>query len=226
MKKIIILMCIIFSLNIFSERYTGGYVDEVWYPFYRNTLNERICLEPNGGALGGERKGCTDFGLIGFKGDVTIIGVAEIKAIDEYSSDKLLFKVSDFKIIDKKCYVYTPFDYPSERKDKTGKFIPLFGTYRTNFMKNLKDKKMKIKYTGKNWEEDYYIFKDSSEVAPVSVVEQIYSKKELAERDFIKKKVKFLGVEKMKLDINITTSYYGSDANYLCIDFSNNIEGC
>ena len=93
-------------------------------------------------------------------------------------------------------------------------------------MKNLKDKKMKIKYTGKNWEEDYYIFKDSSEVAPVSVVEQIYSKEKLAERDFIKKKIKFLGVEKIKLDIDITTSYYSIGTNYLCIDFSNNIEGC
>ena len=222
MKKIIILMCIIFSLNIFSERYTGGYVNGVWYPLYGKTLSERICIDG-----GGDRwYGCNRYGYVTFKGDVTIIGVAEEIIFGDKYTKEMFFKVSDFKIVDKKGYVYTPFDYPSERKDKTGKFIPLFGTYRTNFMKNLKDKKMKIKYTGKNWEEDYYIFKDSSEVAPVSVVEQIYSKKELAERDFIKKKVKFLGVEKMKLDINITTSYYGSDANYLCIDFSNNIEGC
>ena len=93
MKNLIIFICVILSFNIFAERYEGGYVDGKWFPFYRNNLSERICLEPNDG--GDERIGCSGglHGYISFKGgNITITGIAEI-------NDTILFKVSDFNIL-------------------------------------------------------------------------------------------------------------------------------
>ncbi len=223
MKKLMTLIFVILSIATFAGRYQGGYVNGIWYPFYKNTPNEKKCLEQTGD--GDEIEGCTPYGIISFKGDIAIIGVAEIKVGNEYEN-KMFLKVSDFKITDEEGNIYTPSTYPSEKKDKNGNYIPLFGTRKNDFMKHLKDKNLKLKYSGKNWEEDYYVSKSGGYVAPASVVERMYSKKELEDKDFVRKKIKFLGVEKIKINSEITTSTYYTDENYLCVDFTGNVEGC
>ena len=41
-----------------------------------------------------------------------------------------------------------------------------------------------------------------------------------------KRKIKFSGVEKMKLDVEVTASYYDTIDNHLCLDFTGNLEIC
>ena len=179
MKNLIIFICVILSFNIFAERYEGGYVDGVWFPLYRNNLSDRICLEPNGGGEG--RMGCSggEFtGYVFFKGSITVTGIAEI-------DDTVLFKISDFNIIDDEGYSYNPSNYPVEKKNKDGK----------------------------------YFLSDYS-IIPVSE----FKKKEYDSetlKSFTKKKIKFLGIEKMKLDTEyIRSSYYRTDNNFdLEIDY-------
>ena len=203
MKNLIILICVILSFNIFAERYEGGYVDGKWFPFYRNNLSERICLEPDDG--GDERIGCSGglHGYISFKGgNITITGIAEI-------NDTILFKVSDFNIIDEKGYSYNPSNYPAEKKDKDGKYFPIFKSDKKTITEILKKKNLNFKYNGKDWEEEYFINNDS--VIPVSE----FKKNEYDNESFTKKKIKFLGVEKTKLDTgNIVNSFYSTDNNF------------
>ena len=203
MKNLIIFICVLLSFNIFAERYEGGYVDGKWFPFYRNNLSERICLEPNDG--GDERIGCSGglHGYISFKGgNITITGIAEI-------NDTILFKVSDFNIIDEKGYSYNPSNYPAEKKDKDGKYFPIFKSDKKTITEILKKKNLNFKYNGKDWEEEYFINNDS--VIPVSE----FKKNEYDNESFTKKKIKFLGVEKTKLDTgNIVNSFYSTDNNF------------
>ena len=203
MKKLIILVCTVFSFNVFAERYEGGYVDGKWFPFYRNNLKERICLEPNGGSDDGDGVGCADGqGDINFKGNITIIGIAEI-------NDTILFKVSDFNIIDDEGYSYNPSNYPVEKKDKDGKYFPIFKSDKKTITEILKKKNLNFKYNGKDWEEEYFI--NNYSVIPVSE----FKKNEYDNESFTKKKIKFLGVEKTKLDTgNIVNSFYSTDNNF------------
>ena len=212
MKNLIILICVILSFNIFAERYEGGYVDGVWFPLYRNNLSDRICLEPNGGGEG--RMGCSggEFtGYVFFKGSITVTGIAEI-------DDTVLFKISDFNIIDDEGYSYNPSNYPVEKKNKDGKYFPVFTSSKGKITKILKNKNLNFKYNGKSWEEEYFISDYS--IIPVSE----FKKKEYDSetlKSFTKKKIKFLGIEKMKLDIEyIRSSYYRTDDNFdLEIDY-------
>ena len=203
MKNLIIFICVILSFNIFAERYEGGYVDGKWFPFYRNNLSERICLEPNDG--GDERIGCSGglHGYISFKGsNITITGIAEI-------NDTILFKVSDFNIIDDEGYSYNPSNYPAEKKDKDGKYFPIFKSDKKTITEILKKKNLNFKYNGKDWEEEYFI--NNYSVIPVSE----FKKNEYDNESFTKKKIKFLGVEKTKLDTgNIVNSFYSTDNNF------------
>ncbi|WP_304181692.1 hypothetical protein [Leptotrichia trevisanii] len=203
MKNLVIFICVLLSFNIFAERYEGGYVDGKWFPFYRNNLSERICLEPDDG--GDERIGCSGglHGYISFKGgNITITGIAEI-------NDTILFKVSDFNIIDEKGYSYNPSNYPAEKKDKDGKYFPIFKSDKKTITEILKKKNLNFKYNGKDWEEEYFINNDS--VIPVSE----FKKNEYDNESFTKKKIKFLGVEKTKLDTgNIVNSFYSTDNNF------------
>ena len=203
MKNLIIFICVILSFNIFAERYEGGYVDGKWFPFYRNNLSERICLEPNDG--GDERIGCSGglHGYISFKGsNITITGIAEI-------NDTILFKVSDFNIIDDEEYSYNPSNYPAEKKDKDGKYFPIFKSDKKTITEILKKKNLNFKYNGKDWEEEYFI--NNYSVIPVSE----FKKNEYDNESFTKKKIKFLGVEKTKLDTgNIVNSFYSTDNNF------------
>ena len=202
MKNLIILVCIIFSFNVFAERYEGGYVDGSWFPFYRNNLRERICLEPNGGSDDGHGVGCGSGGYIYFKGNITITGIAEI-------DDIIVFKISDFNIIDDEGYSYNPSNYPAEKKDKDGKYFPIFKSDKKTITEILKKKNLNFKYNGKDWEEEYFINNDS--VIPVSE----FKKNEYDNESFTKKKIKFLGVEKTKLDTgNIVNSFYSTDNNF------------
>ncbi len=226
MKKLIILMCTIFSISTFAGRYQGGYIDGLWFPFYRNTPAEKKCLE----FLDQEKTepdGCTDMGYISFKGDVTIIGVAEIST--EESGKKLLFKLSDFRIVDEEGYTYTPAEYPSERKEENGKYFPVFIAVREDFMENLKNKNLKFKYTGKTWEEDYYT-DGVNYVLSSRFKNDILDKEDILLPEYVskysKKKIKFSGVEKMKLDVEVTASYYDTIDNHLCLDFTGNLEIC
>ena len=202
-KNLIIFICVILSFNIFAERYEGGYVDGKWFPFYRNNLSERICLEPNDG--GDERIGCSGglHGYISFKGgNITITGIAEI-------NDTILFKVSDFNIIDDEGYSYNPSNYPAEKKDKDGKYFPIFKSDKKTITEILKKKNLNFKYNGKDWEEEYFI--NNYSVIPVSE----FKKNEYDNESFTKKKIKFLGVEKTKLDTgNIVNSFYSTDNNF------------
>ena len=206
MKKLIILVCIIFSFNVFAERYEGGYVDGKWFPFYRNNLKERICLEPNGGSDDGDGVGCADGqGDINFKGNITIIGIAEI-------NDVIVFKISDFNIIDDEGYSYNPSNYPAEKKDKDGKYFPIFKSDKKTITEILKKRNLNLKYNGKDWEEEYFI--DDYSVIPVSEFKKNEYDNEVL-KSFTKKKIKFLGVEKTKLDIgNIVNSLYSTDNNF------------
>lgn len=203
MKNLIIFISVILSFNIFAERYEGGYVDGKWFPFYRNNLSERICLEPNDG--GDERIGCSGglHGYISFKGgNITITGIAEI-------NDTILFKVSDFNIIDDEGYSYNPSNYPAEKKDKDGKYFPIFKSDKKIITKILKKKNLNFKYNGKDWEEEYFI--NDYSIIPISE----FKKNEYDNESFTKKKIKFLGVEKTKLDIgNIVNSFYSTDNNF------------
>lgn len=203
MKNLIIFICVLLSFNIFAERYEGGYVDGKWFPFYRNNLSERICLEPDDG--GDERIGCSGglHGYISFKGgNITITGIAEI-------NDTILFKVSDFNIIDEKGYSYNPSNYPAEKKDKDGKYVPIFKSDKKTITEILKKKNLNFKYNGKDWEEEYFI--NNYSVIPVSE----FKKNEYDNKSFTKKKIKFLGVEKTKLDTgNIVNSFYSTDNNF------------
>ena len=203
MKNLIIFICVILSFNIFAERYEGGYVDGKWFPFYRNNLSERICLEPNDG--GDERIGCSGglHGYISFKGgNITITGIAEI-------NDTILFKVSDLNIIDDEGYSYNPSNYPAEKKDKDGKYFPIFKSDKKIITKILKKKNLNFKYNGKDWEEEYFI--NDYSIIPISE----FKKNEYDNESFTKKKIKFLGVEKTKLDIgNIVNSFYSTDNNF------------
>lgn len=203
MKNLIIFICVILSFNIFSERYEGGYIDNKWFPFYRNNLSERICLEPDDG--GDERIGCSGglHGYISFKGgNITITGIAEI-------NDAILFKVSDFNIIDDEGYSYNPSNYPAEKKDKDGKYFPIFKSDKKIITEILKKKNLNFKYNGKDWEEEYFI--NNYSVIPVFE----FKKNEYDNESFTKKKIKFLGVEKTKLDTgNIVNSFYSTDNNF------------
>lgn len=203
MKNLIIFISVILSFNIFAERYEGGYVDGKWFPFYRNNLSEIICLEPNDG--GDERIGCSGglHGYISFKGgNITITGIAEI-------NDTILFKVSDFNIIDDEGYSYNPSNYPAEKKDKDGKYFPIFKSDKKIITEILKKKNLNFKYNGKDWEEEYFI--NNYSVIPVSE----FKKNEYDNESFTKKKIKFLGVEKTKLDTgNIVNSFYSTDNNF------------
>ncbi|NWO18314.1 hypothetical protein [Leptotrichia sp. oral taxon 223] len=203
MKNLIIFICVLLSFNIFAERYEGGYVDGKWFPFYRNNLSERICLEPDDG--GDERIGCSGglHGYISFEGgNITITGIAEI-------NDTILFKVSDFNIIDDEGYSYNPSNYPAEKKDKDGKYFPIFKSDKKTITEILKKKNLNFKYNGKDWEEEYFI--NNYSVIPVSE----FKKNEYDNESFTKKKIKFLGVEKTKLDTgNIVNSFYSTDNNF------------
>ena len=203
MKNLIIFICVILSFNIFAERYEGGYVDGKWFPFYRNNLSERICLEPNDG--GDERIGFSGglHGYISFKGgNITITGIAEI-------NDTILFKVSDLNIIDDEGYSYNPSNYPAEKKDKDGKYFPIFKSDKKIITKILKKKNLNFKYNGKDWEEEYFI--NGYSIIPISE----FKKNEYDNESFTKKKIKFLGVEKTKLDTgNIVNSFYSTDNNF------------
>lgn len=203
MKNLIIFISVILSFNIFAERYEGGYVDGKWFPFYRNNLSERICLEPNDGS--DERIGCSGglHGYISFKGgNITITGIAEI-------NDTILFKVSDFNIIDDEGYSYNPSNYPAEKKDKDGKYFPIFKSDKKIITKILKKKNLNFKYNGKDWEEEYFI--NDYSIIPISE----FKKNEYDNESFTKKKIKFLGVEKTKLDTgNIVNSFYSTDNNF------------
>ena len=212
MKNLIIFISVILSFNIFAERYEGGYVDGKWFPFYRNNLSERICLEPNDGS--DERIGCSGglHGYISFKGgNITITGIAEI-------NDTILFKVSDFNIIDDEGYSYNPSNYPAEKKDKDGKYFPIFKSDKKIITKILKKKNLNFKYNGKDWEEEYFI--NDYSIIPISELKKNKYDKETL-KSFTKKKIKFLGIEKMKLDIEyIRSSYYRTDNNFdLEIDY-------
>ena len=203
MKNLIIFICVLLSFNIFAERYEGGYVDGKWFPFYRNNLSERICLEPDDG--GDERIGCSGglHGYISFKGgNITITGIAEI-------NDTILFKVSDFNIIDEKGYSYNPSNYPAEKKDKDGKYFPIFKSDKKTITEILKNKNINIKYNRKDSQQQN-INKNHS-LIPVSE----FKKNEYDNESFTKKKIKFLGVEKTKLDTgNIVNSFYSTDNNF------------
>lgn len=212
MKNLIILICVILSFNIFAERYEGGYVDGVWFPLYRNNLSDRICLEPNGGGEG--RMGCSggEFtGYVFFKGSITVIGIAEI-------DDTILFKVSDFNMIDEEGNSYNPINYPAEKKNKDREYFPVFKVSKETIKKILKNKNLNFKYDGKDWEEEYFV--NDYSIIPISELKKNKYDKETL-KSFTKKKLKFLGIEKMKLDIEyIRSSYYRTDDNFdLEIDY-------
>ena len=212
MKNLIIFICVLLSFNIFAERYEGGYVDGKWFPFYRNNLSERICLEPDDG--GDERIGCSGglHGYISFEGgNITITGIAEI-------NDTILFKVSDFNMIDEEGNSYNPINYPAEKKNKDREYFPVFKVSKETIKKILKNKNLNFKYDGKDWEEEYFV--NDYSIIPISELKKNKYDKETL-KSFTKKKIKFLGIEKMKLDIEyIRSSYYRTDDNFdLEIDY-------
>jgi len=204
MKNLIIFICVLLSFNIFAERYEGGYVDGKWFPFYRNNLRERICLEPNGGSDDGHGVGCADGqGDINFRGNIIITGIAEI-------NDAIVFKIADFNITDDEGYSYNPSNYPAEKKGKDGKYFPVFKSDKKVITEILKQKNLNFKYDGRNWEEEYFVNSDS--VIPVSEFQKNKYDAEYL-KTFSRKKIKFSGIEKMKLDIEIQSSYYSTNEN-------------
>lgn len=180
--------------------------------FIRGTPNEKICLEYDGEEDSSEE--CLPYD-VNLEGDITITGIAELKT---ETDTKLLFKLSNFKIIDLEGNIYTPYNYPAEKKDKNGRYFPLIMATKEKFMENLKNRNLKLKYNGKKWEEVYFT---DEYYSPLSL-----SKKRKPYRNYIRKKIEFLGVEALKLNLKITASYYYTIDDVLCWDFSGNSELC
>lgn len=121
-------------------------------------------------------------------------------------------------MIDEEGNSYNPINYPAEKKNKDREYFPVFMSSKGKITKILKNKNLNFKYNGKSWEEEYFISDYS--IIPVSE----FKKKEYDSetlKSFTKKKIKFLGIEKMKLDIEyIRSSYYRTDDNFdLEIDY-------
>ena len=150
-------------------------------------------------------------GYVFFKGSITVIGIAEI-------DDTILFKVSDFNMIDEEGNSYNSINYPVENKNKDREYFPVFKVSKETIKKILKNKSLNFKYDGKDWEEEYFV--NDYSIIPISELKKNKYDKETL-KSFTKKKIKFLGIEKVKLDIEyIRSSYYRTDNNFdLEIDY-------
>ena len=198
-----------------SKRYTGGYIDGFWYVFYNNTPSEKKCLTAETEDDGFAPEGCTNRKYVSFNGDLKIIGVAELNG-------KVILKLSDYRMSEDNGNVYTPYDYPSETKNKDGKYFPVFVAVKDAMIENLKEKNLKLNFTGKTWEEEYYTDEEESTYMTSSVFEKYISDK----KNYHKKKIKFSGVEEMKVAVPVVGMYHYTIDNHLCADFSGMVDPC
>lgn len=198
-----------------SKRYTGGYIDGSWYVFYNNTPSEKKCLTAETEDDGFAPEGCINRKYVSFNGDLKIIGIAELNG-------KSILKLSDYRMVEDNGNVYTPSDYPSETKDKDGKYFPVFVAVKDAMTENLKNKNLKLNFTGKTWEEEYYTDEEES----IYITSPIFEKYVSDKKNYHKKKIKFSGVEEIKVSVPVVGMYNYTIDNHLCTDFSESIEPC
>lgn len=190
MIRYILIILALLSFNIFAERYKGGYVNGKWYAFYNNNYIERNCID---GFENEPLGGCGhQFPFLLQKIELSVIGVAEIKN-KENDALEILLKVSDFKIEDSdyEGEIYTPYAYPVPPEKKGKPYFPKFSSIpKDEFLKFLKDNNKNLKFNNKEWVEEYE-----------------------------GKKVKFSGVEIIKL--NLFGSFYreGNEIWISCVGF-------
>lgn len=188
MKKIILLIVLAFlSFNLLAKSFEGGYIDGEWYAFYNNTYRERSCIQEE----------LNEHGKCLYYSDVyiddlklTVIGIAEVKREykDEYGKKvemtNVLLKVSDFKLkLESSLFedetIYTPNNYPVSPKNKAKPYFPRFIFYeKSRLLSYLKSKDKNLRFNGKEWIEEYE-----------------------------GKKVKFLGVDTINLDLGSGFGY-------------------
>lgn len=180
MKKLVLVILAFLNFNLLAKGYEGGYIDGKWYAFYNNTYRERGCIQEEL-----NEHGKCPYNLDVYIDDLklTITGIAEVKR--EYKDENgvqvdtdILLKVSDFKLklgssIFEDETVYTPNNYPASPKNKGKSYFPTFIFYnKSGLLSYLKSKNKNIKFNGKEWTEEYN-----------------------------GKKVKFLGVDTINLDL-------------------------
>ena len=185
MKKFISMILILLSFNVFAKRYEGGYVNGKWHAFYNNNYLQRFCID---GFATRNVNAC------GFRSpfwfweiELSVIGIAEIKN-EENGEPEILLKVSDFKIEipDDENYdknqVYTAYTYPVPPESKGKPYFPKFSSIsKKDFLEFLKDNNKNLKFDNKEWIEEYEYLN--------------------ANYDYERKKIKFLGVETIKLNL-------------------------
>ena len=202
------------SANL-SKRYTGGYIDGSWYVFYNNTPSEKECLTAETEDDGFAPEGCINRKYVSFDGTLKIIGIADLNG-------KSILKLSDYRMVENNGNAYTPSNYPSEIKDKDGKYFPVFVTVKDTMIENLKNKNVKLSFTGKTWEEEYYTDEEES----IYITSPIFEKYVSDKKNYHKKKIKFSGIEEIKVNVPIVGMYYYTIENHLCADFSEAIDPC
>ena len=195
MKKFVFIILIFFSFNIFAKRYEGGYVNGKWYAFYNNDYLQRYCTD--GFSIqhpyACEFRGPFDELL---EIELSVIGIAEIK-----NGAEILLKVSDFKIEipddenNDKNQVYTAYTYPVPPERKGKPYFPKFSSIsKKDFLEFLKNNNKNLKFDNKEWVEEYEYLNGNY--------------------DYERKKIKFLGVEKIKLNL---FSIFGSSGDRIRI---------
>ena len=182
MKKFTFIIMVFLSFNIFAKRYEGGYINNEWYAFYNNSYDERNCID--GFA---RHDDCVRAPFWFWEIELSVIGIAEIKNEKDGESE-ILLKVSDFKIEipddenNDKNQVYTAYTYPVPPERKGKPYFPKFSSIsKKDFLGFLKDNNKNLKFDNKEWVEEYEYLNGNY--------------------DYERKKIKFLGVEKIKLNL-------------------------
>ena len=182
MKKFISIMMVFLSFNIFAKRYEGGYINDEWYAFYNNSYDERDCID---GFARHDDCGRAPFWF--WEIELSVIGIAEIKN-EKDGETEILLKVSDFKIEipddenNDKNQVYTAYTYPVPPERKGKPYFPKFSSIsKKDFLEFLKDNNKNLKFDNKEWAEEYEYLNGNY--------------------NYERKKIKFLGVEKIKLNL-------------------------
>lgn len=185
MKKFISIMIVFLSFNIFAKRYEGGYVNGKWHALYNNNYLQRFCID--GFATHNNGACSSKIAFWFWEIELSVIGIAEIKN-EENGEPEILLKVSDFKIEipDDENYdknqVYTAYTYPVPPENKGKPYFPKFSSIpKDEFLNFLKENNKNLKFNNKEWIEEYEYLKDTGE--------------------YERKKVKFLGVEKINLNL-------------------------
>ena len=183
MKKFTFIIMVFLSFNIFAKRYEGGYINGEWHAFYNNNYFQRYCTD----GFARSNQIC-DFRAFWFlEIELSVIGIAEIKN-EKDGEPEILLKVSDFKIEipddenNGKNQVYTAYTYPVPPERKGKPYFPKFSSIsKKDFLGFLKDNNKNLKFDNKEWVEEYEYLNGNY--------------------DYERKKIKFLGVEKIKLNL-------------------------